>query len=179
MEDALIQKLLDYGISLNAKNKQGMTSLHVHLENWDFTSRRNAVRRTLDERFHERFELPMLKIFQRYVHSDLLNLPGEGIVNQFTLCWKPEDRIGSNRVFRSPEKVDINSQDADGVTILHLAAMRSTARLFYLVEKGSDPSILTRKDRNVLHLACRARQSNIVGYLCQVSINIYYFPFSN
>jgi ankyrin repeat protein len=50
--------------------------------------------------------------------------------------------------------------------------MRSEARLFYLLGEGANPNILTKKGRNALHLACRARQSNIVGYLCQVSFNI-------
>ncbi|TVY33699.1 Ankyrin [Lachnellula occidentalis] len=130
-DNALIQKLFDYGISPNSKNKKGMTPLHVHLENKDMAPR-NAVNMKLEERFQERLELPLLGIFQR-----------------------------------SQEKVDINCQDADGVTILHLAAMRSEVLLLYLVEEGADPVILTKTDRNALHLACRARKSNVVGYLCK------------
>ena len=87
-------------------------------------------------------------------------------------------RTRPNHVYRSQEKVDINCQDADGVTILHLAAMRSEALLLYLVEEGADPVILTKTGRNALHLACRARKSNIVGYLCEVSIDIYHFQYS-
>ena len=68
------------------------------------------------------------------------------------------------------EMVDINSEDTDGVTILHLAAMRSETLLFYLLELGGKLDNLTKKGRNALHLACRARQSNIVQYLCHVSI---------
>lgn len=68
------------------------------------------------------------------------------------------------------EMVDINSEDTDGVTILHLAAMRSETLLFYLLEQGGKLGNLTKKGRNALHLACRARQSNIVQYLCHVSI---------
>ena len=77
---------------------------------------------------------------------------------------------------RSKETVDINAQDADGVTIFHLAAMRSELCLFHLLDQGSDPFILTKKRRNALHLACRARQSNIVGYLCHVSLKSNSLP---
>jgi ankyrin repeat protein len=69
---------------------------------------------------------------------------------------------------RIQENLDINSQDADGLTIFHLAALRSLPRMFYLLEEGADPSLLTKKGRSALHLACRARQSNVVEYLCQV-----------
>ncbi|KAF4634858.1 hypothetical protein G7Y89_g3236 [Cudoniella acicularis] len=134
IDDMIVQKLLDYGISPNSKNNQGMTPLHVLLENWDSRSITNAVDKRLDERFHEYSEMPWLKIFQR---------------NQ--------------------ESFDINSQDADGLTIFHLAALRSETRMFYLLEQGADPTILTKKGRNALHLACRARQSNVVGYLCQTN----------
>ena len=57
----------------------------------------------------------------------------------------------------------------DGVTLLHLAALRSETRMFYLIEQGGDPEISTKNGRNLLHLAARARQVNVVGYLCQVS----------
>lgn len=70
----------------------------------------------------------------------------------------------SNR--KSP--VDLNAQDSDGVTLLHLAAMRCEAFMFYLLQLGADPHKLTKNGRNALHLACRARQSNVVEYLCKV-----------
>jgi ankyrin repeat protein len=44
--------------------------------------------------------------------------------------------------------------------------------MFYLLEQGADPAILTRTGRNALHLAARARQSNVVGYLSQVSFDV-------
>jgi hypothetical protein len=50
--------------------------------------------------------------------------------------------------------------------------MRSEARLFYLLGEGGDHTVLTNNRRNALHLACRARQSNIVGYLCHVGFII-------
>jgi ankyrin repeat protein len=60
------------------------------------------------------------------------------------------------------------------MTVFHLAVLRSETRMFYLLGEGADPTILTEKKRNALHLACRARQSNAVGYLCQVSLGVHY-----
>jgi hypothetical protein len=66
LDDMFIQKLLQYGISTNAKNNQGMSPLHFYLENWNFHStRRGAHSKRLDERFYERFEMPLLKILER------------------------------------------------------------------------------------------------------------------
>lgn len=66
IDDAFIQKFLECGISVNSRNNQGMTPLHVHLENWDFYTQRNVTNKRLNERFHERYEMPLLKLFQRY-----------------------------------------------------------------------------------------------------------------
>jgi ankyrin repeat protein len=127
-----VQKLICYGISINSKNNQGLTPLHVHLESWDFRAVPNTVHQALDQRYAERSEIPLMKIFQG-----------------------------------AKESLDINAQDTDGMTLFHLAALRSETRLYWLLEQGADPSILTQEGRNALHLACRARQSNIVGYLSQ------------
>lgn len=65
VDDLFIQKLLDYGISVKSKNNEGMTPLHVHLNNWDASISANAVQKRLDERFHERHEIPLLNLFRR------------------------------------------------------------------------------------------------------------------
>jgi ankyrin repeat protein len=65
------------------------------------------------------------------------------------------------------DKLDINAQDAEGLTLLHIAAIRSEITLSRLLAAGADASILTNNGRSVLHLACRARKSNIIGHLLQ------------
>lgn len=75
----------------------------------------------------------------------------------------------SDILLRRGDSFDINLQDADGVTLLHLAALRSEALVFLMIEEGADPEIVTNDKRNALHLACRARQSNVVGFLSKVS----------
>ncbi|KAE9375050.1 ankyrin [Stipitochalara longipes BDJ] len=67
---------------------------------------------------------------------------------------------------RNKQIVDISAADIDGVTLLHLAALRSEGLLFYLIDEGANPTMVTKKDRNLLHLAARARQANVVEYLC-------------
>jgi len=64
-DDLIIQRLLDYGLSPNLKNKQGITPLHVHLENWDTNAWTNSVSKSLEERFQERSEMSLLKLFQK------------------------------------------------------------------------------------------------------------------
>jgi hypothetical protein len=66
IDDAFVLKFLECGISVNSMNNQGVTPLHVHLENWDLYTQRNIVSKSLDEIFHERHEVPLLKLFQRY-----------------------------------------------------------------------------------------------------------------
>jgi hypothetical protein len=65
IDELSVEKLLDFGISVNSKNNRGMTPLHVHLDNWDPSVWRNAVHQHLDERFHERCEIPLLNLFRK------------------------------------------------------------------------------------------------------------------
>jgi len=67
---------------------------------------------------------------------------------------------------------DINSQDSEGVTALHVAAMRSEIAAALVIRAGGDTSILTNSGRSVLHLACRARKSNVVGFLLHETGNL-------
>jgi hypothetical protein len=64
-----------------------MAPLHTHLENWDFHSPRNVARKRLDERFHERFEMPLLKIFQKYACSYLLHSLPESFIDPFKTSY--------------------------------------------------------------------------------------------
>lgn len=54
-----------------------MTPLHVHLEKWNTRSWTNSVHKSLDERFHERHQIPLLSLFQRYVFTLASRIPLE------------------------------------------------------------------------------------------------------
>jgi len=76
-DDVFIEKLLEYGVPVNAKNNQGVTPLHVHLENWDPSAWRTSVNKYIDERFYERDEIPLLNLFRRQVLTHILKFAFE------------------------------------------------------------------------------------------------------
>lgn len=61
----------------------------------------------------------------------------------------------------------IDKKDVDGIRPLHIAAMMSEHFVKALLAAGADPSGKTAEHLTPLHLASRARHSNIVGLLCQ------------
>ncbi|UPK95217.1 hypothetical protein LCI18_006152 [Fusarium solani-melongenae] len=76
---------------------------------------------------------------------------------------------------KDSSSVDFEIRNNDGLTPLHMAAMRSAVQVFQLVDAGADLGSLTRDSQNILHLACRARKSNIVaqilGHLGNLEVN--------
>jgi Ankyrin repeats (3 copies) len=60
---------------------------------------------------------------------------------------------------------NIDAPDANGVRPLHLASMMSEYLVKELLSSGADPAGRTPEGMTPLHLAARARQSNIVGIL--------------
>ena len=118
-----IQRILDYGFSVNAKNHYGLIPLHFHIENGFVLPSSNR----------ERNGMPLWTLFQK----------------------------SSGGTF------DINVQDEEGLTPLHLATIRCVQRVRHLLAAGGDPGILTSNGRSVLHLACLARRSDVVGFLLE------------
>ncbi|KAH7242547.1 ankyrin repeat-containing domain protein [Fusarium tricinctum] len=69
-------------------------------------------------------------------------------------------------------EVDLQHRDTDSLSALHLAALRSEVDVVKLISLGADPNYLTSDSQNPLHIACRARQANIVGGLLELCKNI-------
>lgn len=51
------------------------------------------------------------------------------------------------------------------MTLLHLACVRSEVEVIRLLDAGAKSNIVTAEGRNVLHIACRARNSNVLELL--------------
>ncbi|SPJ72943.1 uncharacterized protein FTOL_02672 [Fusarium torulosum] len=69
-------------------------------------------------------------------------------------------------------EVDLQHRDRDSFSALHLAAMRSEIEVVKLISLGADPNYLTSDSQSPLHIACRARQANIVGGLLELCKDI-------
>jgi ankyrin repeat protein len=63
------------------------------------------------------------------------------------------------------DQFDFEVRDRDGLAPIHLAAMRSEIQLTQLIDAGADPSFLTERSQNILHLASAARRPGIVGQI--------------
>ncbi|KAL8836249.1 MAG: hypothetical protein Q9170_002993 [Blastenia crenularia] len=61
--------------------------------------------------------------------------------------------------------IGVNLADHNGVTPLHLAAIRSTYRTSTLLSAGADVATLDHSKRSVLHYAARAGNSNVLGLI--------------
>ena len=61
--------------------------------------------------------------------------------------------------------LSVNEPDYRGIRPIHLAATLSEAQFVRLIEEGADPLAVTVEGQSVLQIACRARQSNIVGMI--------------
>jgi ankyrin repeat protein len=61
--------------------------------------------------------------------------------------------------------IGINEGDNNGIRAIHLAATISEQLVHWLVDAGADPAVRTREGQTPLQVACRARQTNVVGML--------------
>ncbi|KAK6069961.1 hypothetical protein SCUP234_10376 [Seiridium cupressi] len=64
-----------------------------------------------------------------------------------------------------PRTADVDARDRDGASALHLASMMSEYLVKDLLAAGADPAGMTPEGLTPLHLAARARQSNVIGML--------------
>ncbi|KAF4981767.1 hypothetical protein FZEAL_2489 [Fusarium zealandicum] len=80
-------------------------------------------------------------------------------------CSRKNGHVHFVDVINIGKNVDFEIRDEDGLTALHLSAMRSEIEAATLLTSGADLRVLTDDLQNVLHLACRARQPNIVGLI--------------
>ena len=75
------------------------------------------------------------------------------------------ERVHFIHAINHDKMVDFNIRNNDGLTVLHLAVMRSQEKTAALITAGADLGFLTADSQNVLHLSCRARKPNIVSQI--------------
>ncbi|KAL2673592.1 hypothetical protein Neosp_012034 [[Neocosmospora] mangrovei] len=86
-----------------------------------------------------------------------------------------EDQADFIDLLKETMNIDFEIRDADGLTPLHLAATNSGKQVARLMAAGADLGALTRDFQNVLHIACRARKTDLVaqilGHLGNIDVN--------
>ncbi|KAF2754864.1 ankyrin [Pseudovirgaria hyperparasitica] len=112
------QRMIGFGISVNAQSNDRMTPLHVFLQRSD--------------EYHNNF-----------TKHQITFLETSGV----------------------SEMVQLGSQDVFGFAPLHLAALKSDRFTAEILSAGANAMLVTKDKHNALHLACRARYSNIVRLL--------------
>ncbi|KAL6232821.1 hypothetical protein BDW75DRAFT_216707 [Aspergillus navahoensis] len=61
----------------------------------------------------------------------------------------------------------LNLADHDGAAPIHFAATISETLVAKLISRGADPTSTTKEGLNLLHIASRARQTNVIGLLLE------------
>jgi hypothetical protein len=126
--------------------------------------------------FHEAALKGNVDEFKRLAASGMdPNAPNsDGLLPLHTFCsasWMHDEFLLEDEVPRPATEwliqhtKDINTPDRDGITALHIASMLSQYLVKQLLVAGADPTHTTCDRMHALHLAARARQSNIVGML--------------
>ncbi|OKL59576.1 hypothetical protein UA08_05228 [Talaromyces atroroseus] len=64
-------------------------------------------------------------------------------------------------------KLDVDAQDNDGVTALHISASCSELDVDKLLSAGANSSVVAKNGDNILHMACESGKSNIVTLLLE------------
>ncbi|RMJ17530.1 hypothetical protein CDV36_002818 [Fusarium kuroshium] len=162
----ILESLVAEGLDPLRTNANGDTLLHEYAAHYLKRQKRQAE--------HVRWLLSL------GIPVNAVNKQGQTALHVFIkACWQRYMSHGEKADFIDAIKdspgVDFEMRDNDGLTALHMAAMKSPMRVLQLVAAGANIGSLTRDSQNVLHLACRARKSSIVaqilGHLGNVDVN--------
>ena len=176
----LFQYLIQNGSDVYSKTKDGRSSLHLAAEKGHLKICR-VLLQNYNFDIHERDD-DMFTVMLRAACSDDLELLEYLIQNGSNIFSKTKDgrsclhiaaekgHLKICRVLLQNYNFDIHERDDSGWSALHHGAWSFDLELFqYLIEKGSDIFVKTRKSRSCLHLAA------LVGDLriCRVVLRNY------
>lgn len=155
-----LQERVDLGLDPLVIDKQGNTLLH------------EAVTRYSGAPLHVAF---IERLLEYGISPNATNCLGRTALHlhiEEGSVWSSDNNCTRTTLLEVFQKgkiaLDIDIQDQDGLSCLHLASMRSEVHTALLLRSGANPSLLSPGGRSIFHLACRARQSGIVGQLLSV-----------
>jgi ankyrin repeat protein len=155
-----LQALIDAGLDPHRIDNEGKTILHIAASGYEGTVEEAKLIEYL-------LNLGLSVNAKTKLGRTPLQLNIEksgGSLTSFRFNEPP--RIPLLSVFqKSGDMFDVNIQDNEGLSALHLSAMRTELEVARLLDAGADPTLVTKEGRTALHLACRARRSGIVGFL--------------
>ena len=153
-----LQKLMDEeGLDPKRTNDNGDTLLHIMASCFEATERRDQTDLV---RWLVGLGIP----------ADAVNKQGH-TAQQILMARTRDITCLSEfaKAISDPTKETENSwievTNKDGLNPLHMAAMRCEREVISLLSAGAKLASLTGHGQNVLHLACRARQLNVVGQI--------------
>jgi ankyrin repeat protein len=184
-----IQTLLDAGAKVDARDVDGRTGLHVVCENMESDTTkvvRVLIKAGVDSKqcdfagntlfhqvarqgpsYHSKEQIELLDLLlELAISPHARNHAGQTPFHIASGNACNSDIPGPYNFLLGPKcNADVNAADYKGVRPIHMAATISQYQVLQLLDLGADPLVVTVEGQSVLQVACRARQSNIVGLL--------------
>ncbi|RFU29562.1 hypothetical protein B7463_g6755, partial [Scytalidium lignicola] len=155
-----LQALIDTGLDPHRVDYEDKTMLHIAASGYEGTEREAKLVEYL-------LNLGLSVNAQTKLGCTPLQLHLENIPEHpRSYSFNEPPRTPLLSVFqKSGDVLNANIQDKEGLSALHLSAMRSELHVAQLLDAGADPTLVTKDGRTALHIACRARRSGVVGFL--------------
>jgi ankyrin repeat protein len=142
---AIVERLLDEGCDINAKNDEGCTPLHSYLSNKE--GKESIVRLLLS----------------RGANIDILDNDSDTVLN--CLAFNPEASESILELLLE-NKADASLADHEGLTPLHkLARSGLAAHVRILLKAGADPSVKDKHNRQPIQYAARTNEATVRALL--------------